>query len=141
MPAEPIRQSAVALDLSPRVVTTTAVTGSPAAAAETIVSTLPAITSNIIATLGVLIGFTIAWTVGTSGTAATFRIRQTGLAGTVIFNSGAITVAATNLRCDDVFGIDAASVLPGQVYVCTLQVTAGAAASTVSATSGFALVV
>lgn len=141
MPPEPIRQSAIALDLSPRVVTTSAVTGSPAAAAETIVGTLPAITANVTAALAVIINFTVAWTVGTSGTAATFRIRQTGLAGTVIFNSGAITVTAATLRCDDVMGFDTASVIPGQVYVCTLIVTAGAAISTVSAVTGVALAI
>jgi hypothetical protein len=134
MPPLPIKSSANAIDLSPRFVVTTAITGSPALAAETIIATLtlpqfgdPTVVS------GIDLSGWATFTVGTSGTAVTLRIRQTGLAGTVIVTSGALTggIAATNLVAQDIEGFDAA---PGiGVYVMTLQVTAGAAASTVTA--------
>jgi hypothetical protein len=129
-----IKSSSNAVDLSPRFVVTTAITGSPAAAAETIIATLtlpqfgdPTIVS------GIDLSGWATLTVGTNGTALTFRIRQTGLAGTVVVTSGALTggVAAAGLVAQDIEGFDAT---PGiGVYVLTLQVTAGSAASTVSA--------
>lgn len=137
---QPINESGAAVDLSPRLAQSTTVVGSPAAAAETIVCQTPQL-GDIAKNVGVLLLGMAAFTVGTSGTAVTIRLRQTGLAGTVIYNSGALTggVAAGNLLCLDVQGLDPSPVLPGQVYVLTLQVTAGAAASTVSATNLFAL--
>jgi hypothetical protein len=72
-----------------------------------------------------------AFTVGTSGTAATLRVRQTNVAGTVVANSGALTVTAANVVQESVMGFDAT---PGVgVYVLTLQITAGAANTTISA--------
>jgi hypothetical protein len=139
---QPITASALGLDLSTRVVTTTAITGSPALAAETIIATLnlPAFGGPTVVT-GVDLSGWAAFTVGTSGTACTMRIRQTNVAGTIIATTGALTggIAAAALVAQDVEGIDAA---PGVgVYVLTLQVTAGAAVSTVSATKLRAIVV
>lgn len=143
MPAEPIRQNAAALDLSPRVNITTTVVASPAAAAETIIAQLT-IGANVQAVNGVDLTGWAAYTVGTNGTAVQFRIRQTNVSGAVVGNSGALTGSqhgAAILSADDVEGFDSSPTLPGQVYVLTMQVTAGSAASTVSAVKLRALVV
>lgn len=140
MPAEAIRRSVVGDDLSPRLLSSTVVVASPALAAETIIASLTIPTPLVVAA-GVQLTGWAAYTVGTSGTAVTLRLRQTGLAGTVIASSGALTRAAASLQSDDVNGVDTAPVLPGQVYVLTMQVTAGAAASTVSAVLLSAIVV
>lgn len=139
MPAT-IQYSGEHVDLSPRFASTTTVVGSPAAAAETIVAQLPQL-GDLSKAAGVeLIGW-CAYTVGTSGVSGRLRIRQTNVAGAVVADSGALTVAATNLVAPAIEGIDTAAVLPGQVYVLTLQVGSGAAASTVSAVYLRALVV
>ena len=135
MPVSPIEQSASSVDLSPRIQTTTSITGSPAAAAETIVATL---TLTGFGNLSVVSGIDLtgwcAYTVGTNGTAVTFRIRQTNASGNIVASSGALTGSqhgAAILSADDVEGFDAA---PGiGVYVLTMQVTSGSATSTVSA--------
>lgn len=132
----PIRYDSQGLDLTKRVQVTTAITGSPALAAETIIATL-ALTgfSDTAIVTGIDLSGWAAFTVGTSGTAVTLRIRQTNVAGTVVGDTGALTggVAAAALLGQDVMGFDAAPVLPGQIYVVTLQVTAATAASAVSA--------
>lgn len=132
----PIHIDASGVDLSSRFFFTNAITGSPALAAETVVATLTP-TGDIAVTKGVFLFGGVAFTVGTSGTAVTYRIRQTALAGAVVFTSGAVTsgITAAGLVNESVQGVDTAPVMPGQVYVLTLQVTAGAAASTVSAVS------
>src|SRR5438477_2834027 len=129
------RIDAVGIDLSPRFVFTTTVVASPALAAETIIASLTVSQSLAVAT-GVDLSGWAAYTVGTSGSAVQLRIRQTNVAGTVKGDTGAMTGSqhgAGVLTADDVEGFDLAPVLPGQVYVLTMQVTAGAAASTVSA--------
>lgn len=128
----PMRLLADALDLSPRVKRSATVTGSPAAASETIVATAPGV-GDVAVGLGVLIIAYAAVTVGTSGTAVTWRIRQTDASGTVIKSSGPKTATAANLIDELIVGVDTSPVLPNQVYVLTLTVTAGAGASTVSA--------
>lgn len=131
----PIRYDSQGLDLSKRVQVTTAITGSPALAAETIIATLTLTGFADTAMIsGVELSGWAAFTVGTSGTACTMRIRQTNVAGTVIATTGALTggIAAAALVAQDVEGFDSGAGVG--VYVLTLQVTAGAAASTVSAT-------
>ena len=64
-------------------------------------------------TLGVLLEGWFSFTVGTSGTAATIRLRQTNVAGAVVSASGALTVVAANVYQFDARGLDAAPVLPG----------------------------
>lgn len=130
----PIQQSAAALDLSPRVQYSKTVVGSPALAAETIIASVT-LAGDIAVVSGIEVSGWAAFTVGTSGTAVRLRLRQTSVAGTVVQDSGALTggVAAAALLAQDIEGLDAAPVMPGQIYVLTLQVTAGAAASTVSA--------
>jgi hypothetical protein len=140
-PLIPIEVGASAVDLSPRIVQSNAVAASPAAATETTICTLT-IRGDIAQATGViLLGFA-AFTVGTSGTACNLKIRQTNTSGTTVGATGATTggIAATNLVDMNVAGFDAASV-GAQVYVLTLTVTNGAAASTVSAAQLVAIVV
>lgn len=138
----PIRYDSQGLDLTKRVQVTTAITGSPALAAETIIATL-ALTgfSDTAIVTGIDLSGWTAFTVGTSGTAVTLRIRQTNVAGTVVATSGALTggVAAAALVAQDIEGFDAGAGVA--TYVMTLQVTAGAAVSTVSATKLRAILV
>lgn len=134
MPTDPIVTSARGLDLSSRIVTTTAVVGSPAAAAETIIAQTAPL-SNISVVSGVILMGWAAYTVGTSGTAVTFKLRQTNASGTTVSSTGALTGSqhgAAILTADDINGVDTAPAA-GQVYVLTMQVTNGAAISTVSA--------
>lgn len=142
MPVQPLESNAITIDLSGRVVDTTTVVASPALAAETIIASLaiPNFGGTAIVQKVYLQGWT-AFTVGTSGTAVRLRIRQTNVSGTVVADTGALTggIAAAALVAQDVCGSDAT---PGvATYVLTLQVTAGAAASTVSAVQLLALVV
>ena len=143
MAPEPIRVSGNAVDLSPRVALSTTVTGSPALAAETVVCTIAAIAANPQVITGVLLIGTVAYTVGTSGVSATYKIRQTGTSGTTLYSSGVTTagIAAGNLVTQTVTAWDTAPVLPGQVYVLTLTIGSGAAASTVSAANLTAIII
>jgi len=131
---EPIKQSVIFTDLSGRFQSTQTVAASPALAAETIIGTLN-ITGfgDTSVVSGIQFDGWAAFTVGTSGVSATLRIRQTNASGTVVATTGALTVTAANLVQINVQGFDAA---PGVgVYVLTLQIGSGAAASTVSALS------
>lgn len=138
----PIRYDSQGLDLTKRVQVTTAITGSPALAAETIIATL-ALTgfSDTPIVSGIDLSGWAAFTVGTSGTAITMRIRQTNVSGTVVATSGPLTggIAAAALVAQDVEAFDAGAGVG--TYVLTLQVTGGAAASTVSATKLRAILV
>lgn len=128
----PIRYDSQALDLTKRVQVYKTVDASPAAAAETIIATLTLTGFADTPVLsGVLLNAWAAYTVGTSGTAVTLRIRQTNVSGTVVATTGAMTKTAASLYADDVNGFDAGAGVG--VYVFTMQVTSGAAASTVSA--------
>jgi hypothetical protein len=143
MPVVPIDQSAVGVDLSPRIQLTTSITGSPAAAAETIIATLNLVNfGNFSVVTGVDLTGWAAYTVGTNGAAVQFRIRQTNVAGSIVGNSGALTGSqhgAAILSADDCEGFDAT---PGvAVYVLTMQVTSGSATSTVSAVKLRAIIV
>jgi len=142
---QPIAVSGAAVDLSPRFSANQTVVGSPATNAATVVASIAAISSAVVQGSGVLILAQVAYTVGTSGTAATYKIRQgtTAGSGTVIFNSGAITsgIAAGNLVLENLFGFDTAATFPGQAYCLELTITGGAATSTVSAVSIAAIIV
>lgn len=136
------------IDFSHRAAQTSTVVGSPATNAETVVCSTPAFPAGYqpAVTLGVFIWFQVAYTVGTSGASAQYRIRQgvTAGSGTIVFNSGATTagIAATNLVLENIIGFDTApGTLPGQQYSLTLTIGSGAAASTVSAVVGFAYVI
>lgn len=131
---QPLRRSIVDTDLSPRFQVYKTVDASPALAAETVIATLTlANFGDLSVVSGVQLSGWAAFTVGTSGTSVTMRIRQTNVSGTVVATTGALTggVAAAALMAQDVEGFDLA---PGiGVYALTLQVAAGSAASTVSA--------
>lgn len=141
-PAEAIRINGLAIDLSGRFVQSTTVAASPALAAETTICTIT-LPSNAAQASGIQLWGFAAFTVGTTGSAVNLRIRQTSTAGTLISSTGAVTagVAAAALMAKNVQGFDTAGTLPGQVYVLTLQVTGGTAASTVSAAQLTALIV
>jgi len=132
--------SAMGLDLSPRVVTSTAIVTSPSAAVETTICTVT-LPTNIAINTVLLFGWA-AFTVGTSGTAVNLKLRRTDTSGSTLAATGATTggIAATNLVDVNVQGLDTAPP-SAQVYVLTLTVTAGAATSTVSACSIIALAV
>jgi hypothetical protein len=138
----PIGENAAGIDLSARAAATTTVVGSPALAAETIVAQLNLGTDLTIESGIMLRGF-MAFTVGTSGTAVTLRIRRTNVAGTVVATSGALTggIAAAGVVAETILGFDTGAAVTGQIYCLTLQVTSGAAASTVSAVEFDALIV
>ena len=132
-------------DLSPRFKSSSAIVGSPALAAETIVCQVTGLDSAS----GVFLSGVISFTVGTSGTAVRIRIRQgtTVGAGTVVADTGALTggVAAAALLSQDLQGFDSGvsggAAIAVTSYHLSLQVTAGSAASTVSQTNLVALVV
>jgi hypothetical protein len=128
----PITISGASIDLSQRFDRSTTVAGSPALAEEKIIATLTVNTDETIEE-GVELDGWAAYTVGTSGTAGTMRIRRTDVNGTVIATTGAVTRTAAQLVEQSIAGFDSAPALTGQVYVLTLQVTLGAAVSTVSA--------
>src|SRR5881392_1756393 len=112
-----INEAADAIDLRPRLVVSTVVVASPALAAETIIAQTAAI-GDVAVMQGVRLSGWAAFTVGTTGTAVTLRLRQTNVAGTVIATTGAVTggIAAAGLVALDVEGFDAAAVAPSQVY-------------------------
>ena len=140
MPTPPITANAVNLDLSGRFFRTDTVAASPSAATETIIATLT-IGSQIAVVSGIyLFGFA-AYTVGTNGVSVNLKIRQTDTSGTTIKATGAVTSTAANLGTMDLQGFDSSPTLPGQVYVLTMTVASGSAASTVSAAALYAVVV
>jgi hypothetical protein len=145
MPPRPISSSLEGTDLSSRIPYSTTVVASPAAAAETIIAQINtrAQTNDLAVVSGVILNGWAAYTVGTNGTAVQFRIRQTNVSGTIVGNSGALTGSqhgAAILSADDVSGVDTAPPAGG-IYVLTMQVTAGSAASTVSAVLLYAIII
>ena len=137
---QPIKMDSEFIDLSNRFQSTQAVTASPAANAETIIATLTLANFGDIAVMnGIRLHGWAAYLVGASGTAVTFKIRQTDTSGTVVAQTGALNVTAADIRFGEVVGKDA---LPGVVkYVLTMTVTGGAAESTVSAVHLGAIVI
>jgi hypothetical protein len=69
--------------------------------------------------------------VGTSGTAARLRIRRTDTSGATEADTDAVAVTAAAKVNLAALGVDALGASVSQVYVATLTVTNGAAASTV----------
>lgn len=140
-----IQISGAGVDFSPRVAANNTVVASPALAAETVIASIPAIQSAVVQGLGVVVFATCAYTVGTSGASARYRIRTgvTAGAGTVLFDSGVTTagIAAAALVVESIQAFDTASTFPGASYCLTLTIGSGAATSTVSAVSICALVI
>lgn len=129
---QPITANVVHEDLSVRFPVTTTVGASPSAASETVIGTLtvPSFGDTAVVS-GIIVMGWAAYTVGTSGTAVTLKIRQTNVSGTTVVSTGALTRAAGNLAADDVNGFDSGAGVG--TYVLTMTVTAGAGTSTVSA--------
>lgn len=143
MPLAPITETARGLDLTPRFVRSSTVVASPVDNTETIIASLTLSDISSPAAGVEVIAFA-AFTIGTSGTAGNLKVRRTDASGTTVVASGLVTAgvwAATQLAELYVAGFDTGPTLPGQVYVATLTITAGAAASTVSAVYLRALVV
>jgi hypothetical protein len=140
-----IQVSGAGVDLGPRMGGNNTVVGSPATNAETVVCSVPAISDAVVNSKGVWLNFCVSYTVGTSGTAVQYRVRQGVVAGagTVVYNSGAITsgITAANLVVESINGFDASPTFPGQAYCLTMTVTGGAATSTVSAATAFYIIV
>lgn len=147
--ADNITRSSKGLDLSTRAVSSSTVVGSPAANSETVVCQITGLAADIPVVSGVFLSGVASFTVGTSGTAVTIRLRTgtTAGSGTVVASTGAITggISAGNLVSQDIQGFDSAVTgggIPGTTSYClTVTVTGGAATSTVSQTNLFALVV
>lgn len=142
MPFPVFEASAKLADWSSRVIDTTTVAASPATAGETVIATLtiPDFAGIPVAQKIYLSGW-CSFTVGTSGTAARLRIKQTNAAGVTIADTGAVTggVTAAAICIQDCSGSDAT---PGiQQYALTLLVGAAAATSTVSAVQLLAIIV
>lgn len=142
MPIAPIEVSGQQIDLSSRVAESKTVAASPPDATETTIATITVNTDQAIQQAILLRGFA-AFTVGTNGTAVTLKIRRTNTSGTTIASTGALTggIAAAALVAETVLGFDTGVGGTGQVYVLTLTVTGGSAASTVSAVELDAIVV
>jgi hypothetical protein len=144
-----IRQTLLATDLSPRMVSSNTVVGSPATNAETVVCQITGLNTGLTVVSGIFLSGGASLTVGTSGTALTFRIR-TGTsagAGTVICTTGALTggIAAGNLVSQDCQALDTNTAAGAQLattsYCLTVTVTGGAATSTVSQANLFAIII
>lgn len=129
---QPIKENIIYSDLSARFQSTQTVAASPSGGTETTIATLTLANFNDIALVaGIRLEGWAAFTVGTSGVSANLKIRQTSSSGTTVVATGATTVTAANLLEMSVRGLDA---IPGVgVYVLTLLIGSGAAASTVSA--------
>ena len=135
MALEPITRTVRGDDFTPRFVRTSTVVASPTDNTETIIAsiTLP---DNASPVQGIELICFAAFTIGTSGSAGNLKIRRTDASGTTVVATGLNNVgvwAATQLAELYAAGFDTGPTLPGQVYVATLTITAGAAASTVSA--------
>jgi hypothetical protein len=128
---DPIEFAASVIDLSSRFVANQTVVASPAAAAETIIASITVPDGPLVVS-GILVVCQAAFTVGTAGVSARFRIRQTNVTGTVVGDTGAITETAANLDSATVAGFDTAPPA-GRIYKVTMIVASGSAASTVSA--------
>ena len=136
----PIQLGAAGIDLSPRVFKSEVVAASPAAAVETTICSV-VVQGDLSTALGIVLIGWATYTVGTNGTGVTFKIRQTDTSGTTVTASGATTAAATNLQDKTIMGVDDGQVAARQVYVLTMTVTAGSAASTVTAATLLAIAV
>lgn len=149
MASDNIKQSGKLTDLSSRFASSNTLVLSPATNAETVVCSVTGLPTDTPVMTGVWLSGGVSFTVGTSGTAVRLRLRTgtTAGSGTVVADTGALTggVSAGNLISQDVQGLDTAASggsSPGTASYClTLQVTAGAATSTVTQTNLVALVI
>src|SRR5881396_1899200 len=139
MSPKTIQIGSQSVDFTDRVARSTTVVASPAAAAETIICTVTA-PADLRADAVVLLFGWAAYTVGTNGVSVNLKLRQTDASGTTKAATGAVTAVAANLGSMSVLGVDAAPGVTGQVYVLTMTVASGSAASTVSGVELLAIV-
>jgi hypothetical protein len=137
---QPIQYDAAHISLASRFFHSETVAASPAAATETTICSVT-IGGDLAVTQGVYLFGSCAFTAGTNGVGATLQIRQTNTSGSSLASSGAVTIVATNLYAPTIFTIDTAPGSTTQVYVMTLTIASGSAASTVSQARLAALVV
>ena len=135
----PERLDGAGINLSNRFAYSATVAASPSASSETTICTLT-IPSGVQTFTGVILEGSAAFTIGTSGTAYTIKIRQTNTSGSTLYSSGLIAASAASLVSANISAIDP-SPANAQVYVLTLTVDNGAATSTVSGTNLTALVI
>lgn len=141
-PVPSFQENAKLADWSSRIVDTVTVAASPATTLETVVATLtiPDFGGIPVAQKIYLDGW-CTFTVGTSGTAARLRIKQTNASGVTVADSQAVTggVTAAAICTQDIEGSDAT---PGILqYALTLQIGGASATTTVSAVSLRAIIV
>ena len=99
---------------------------------ETVLATIGPFNENQAAGFGQGVAFdgNVNLTVGTAGTAATLRVRNGGLTGTLIGSAQTQTVAAGNSVNIPISELDPTLVQVGVSYVVTVQLTAATANST-----------
>lgn len=132
MAANPvISRSSAGIDLSARFQSTTTVAASPSGASETVIATLTLNPVSLALASGIWLSGWAAYTVGTNGVSVRLRIKQTNTSGSTVADTGVLNKTAASLYADDAQGIDA-SPPAGGVYVLTMIVASGSAASTVS---------
>jgi hypothetical protein len=117
-------------DFTTRLFSSQTVVASPTDNTETIICTVT-VAADLRAEQSVWLLAQAGYTVGTSGTAGRLRIRRTNAAGTTKADTDAVAQTAAAKVNLAVMGVDALGASTLQVYVATLTVTAGAAASTV----------
>src|SRR5205085_11749864 len=100
----PIQLGAAGIDLSPRIFKSEVVVASPAAAAETIICSV-VVQGDLSTALGIVLLGWATYTVGTNGTAVTFKIRQTDVVGATVTTTGAETAVAANLASKPILGV------------------------------------
>jgi hypothetical protein len=112
-----------------------AIVASPAAAAETVIATSPKLIVDT-PQYAVLLTALVDITIGTSGTAVTFKLRRgTTTGGTAVVNGatwGPYAVTATDEYQFALVGSDTPPASSGLQYCLTVTVTGGAATSTVN---------
>jgi hypothetical protein len=127
------------MDLSPRVFATATFIGSPANPTEAVVARVT-VSGDIALVVGVVLAVFLSIRVGASGTSVRMRLRQTGLGGAVIADTGAIPETAGTIVTRAALGLDQAAVLP-QVYALTSETAGAVATSTVQEVALVALAV
>ena len=128
---EPIRQTLLDHDLSPRIAVSTTVVASPSAAVETIIASVSVPSfGDVPIVSGVLIYGWAGFTVGTAGISGKLTLRQTSVAGTIVTTGPAVTMVAANVEELSLIGFDSGA--GASVYKLTLTVASANAASTVS---------
>ena len=136
----PTRLDGAAVDLAPRLATSSVVVASPAAAAETIIAQIT-ITQDLSVGAGILLVGFGAYIVGTNGVSINLRIRRTNVSGTIVAATGATTATAANLGALSVVGVDTGVATAGAVYCLTAILASASAPSTFSAVNLSALVI